>query len=164
MKKLIIILSIIIIGLTVSWYFDIWNEPVRSIDELIGQNYDYAHKMYFQSDPDGYYTINVNGSLNEFDGGILNKKETLTDTIVHVYTWEFMTHKKTIWIGRTENLESQVIDANRYSNSVQFWKKKMKNDTPTRYIVHSRPAGRQHTIYKTVDLSHCNTKCIVVCI
>ncbi|PZX46320.1 hypothetical protein [Algoriphagus chordae] len=120
MKKLIVILTIIVIGLTATWYFDIWNEPVETIDELIGQNYDYAHKMYFRTDPDRNYTINVNHNLNEFDGGILNEKKILTDSIVHVFTWDYPTHKMTIWVGQTEKMESQVIDAIRYSNNVQF--------------------------------------------
>jgi hypothetical protein len=120
MKKLIVILSIIIVGLTASWYFDFWHEPVETIDKLVGKNYDHAHKMYFQTDPDRQYKVNVNENLNEFDGGILNKKEILTDSIVHVFTWDYTTHKKTIWVGRTEELESQVIDAIRYKNNVQF--------------------------------------------
>jgi len=120
MKKLIVILSILGLGLTASWYFDIWNEPVETIDELIGQNYDYAHKIYFQTDPHRQYKVNINNNLNEFDGGILNKKEILTDSIVHVFTWVYTTNKKTIWVGRTEKLESQVFDAVRYNNSVQF--------------------------------------------
>ena len=120
MKKIIVILSVIIIGLTTAWYFDIWNKPVETIDELIGKNYDYAHKMYFQTDPDRQYKVNVNHNLNEFDGGILNQKEILTDSIVHVFTWDYMTHKKTIWVGRTKKLESQVIDAIRYNKDVRF--------------------------------------------
>lgn len=120
MKKLIVILSIIIVGLTASWYFDIWNEPVETIDELIGRNFDYAHKKYFQTDPDRQYKVKVNDNLNEFDGGILNKKKILTDSIVHVFTWDYTTHKKTIWVGRTEKLENQVIDAIRYKNTVRF--------------------------------------------
>jgi hypothetical protein len=120
MKKLIVILSIIIVGLTASWYFDIWHEPVETIDELIGKNFDYAHKMYFQTDPNRQYKVNVNDNLNAFDGGILNKKEILTDSIVHVFTWDYTKHKKTIWVGRTERLENQVIDAIRYKNTVIF--------------------------------------------
>jgi len=113
-------LSLIIVGLTASWYFDIWHEPVEPISQLIGENYDYTHKIYFQTDPDKQYKLNVNNNLNEFDGGILNKKEILTDSIVHVFTWDYTTNKKTIWVGQTEKLESQVIDAIRYSNKVQF--------------------------------------------
>jgi len=120
MKKLIVILSIIIVGLTTSWYFDFWHEPVETIDELVGKSYDHAHKMYFQTDPDKQYKVNINENLNEFDGGILNTKEILTDSIVHVFTWDCTTHKKTIWVGRTEELESQVIDAIRYKNNIQF--------------------------------------------
>jgi len=120
MKKLLVILSIIVVGLTATWYFDIWHKPVETVDELIGQNYDYAHKTYFQTDPDRHYTVNINDNLNEFDGGILNEKEILTDSIVHVFTWDYTTHKKTIWVGQTEKMESQVIDAIRYSDNVQF--------------------------------------------
>lgn len=49
MKKLIAILSILSLVLTASWYFDIWNEPVETTDELIGHNYDYVHKNLFSS-------------------------------------------------------------------------------------------------------------------
>jgi hypothetical protein len=120
MKKLIVILLIIIIGLTASWYFDIWNQPVETIDELIGQNFDYAHKTYFQTDPDKQYKVNINDNLNEFNGGILNKTEILTDSIVHVFTWDYATHKKTIWVGQSITMESQIIDAIRYNNRVRF--------------------------------------------
>jgi hypothetical protein len=120
MKKIKVILVILVIGLTVSWYFDIWSEPVETIDELIGQNYDYAHKKYFETDPDRHYIVNVNDDLNEFDGGILNEKEILTDSIVHVFTWDYSTHNKTIWVGQTDKMESQVIDAIRYKDNVQF--------------------------------------------
>ncbi len=129
MKKIIVILSIIVTGLSVSWYIGFWNKPVEKINEfigvekineLIGKNYDYAHKRYFQKVPDITYKLNVNENLNEFDGGILNSKEILTDSIIHVFTWEYATHKKTIWVGQTEKMESQVIDAISYSNSVQF--------------------------------------------
>lgn len=88
MKKLIVILSIIIVGLIASWYFDIWYDSVETVDELIEKNYDYAHKMCFQTDPNRQYKVNVNNNLNEFDAGILNKKEILTDSIVHVFTWD----------------------------------------------------------------------------
>lgn len=120
MKKLAVILPIIVVGLTTSWYFDFWHKPVEKIDELIGQNYDYAHKIYFQTDPDKQYKMDVNDNLNEFNGGIFNKKDILTDSIVHVFTWDYTTHKKTIWIGQTEKLESEIIDAIRYNKKVQF--------------------------------------------
>ena len=100
----------IIVGLIALWYFAIWNEPVETIDELTGKNYDYAHKMYFQTDPDRHYTVNVNDNLNEFNGGILSKKQILTDSIVHVFTWDYMTHKKTIWVGQTENPKSESLN------------------------------------------------------
>ncbi|MEX2484830.1 MAG: hypothetical protein WED10_09725 [Brumimicrobium sp.] len=120
MKKLIVILSISLVGLTASWYFDIWHESVETVDELIGHNYDYAHKLYFQTDPDIQYKVNINSKLNEFDGGILNKKEILTDSIVYVFTWDLMTHKKTIWVGQTKKMKNQIIDAIRYKYNVQF--------------------------------------------
>jgi len=120
MRKIVVIGAIILVGFSATWYFDLWNEPVETIEELIGQNYDYAHKKYFEADPDGHYTININDNLNEFDGGIWDNKEVLIDSIVHVYTWNFMNHKKTIWVGETEKLQDQVIDAVRYKNDVQY--------------------------------------------
>jgi len=120
MRRIVIIGTILLIGAISTWYFDFLNEPVETIDELVGHNYDYANKMYFESAPDKYYTININNNLNEFDGGILNRKDILTDSIVYVYTWEFVNHKETIWVGKTEKLKSQIIDAIRYKNSVKF--------------------------------------------
>ena len=72
----------------------IWHEPVETIDELIGKNYDYAHKMYFQTDPNRQYKVNANDNLNKFDGGILNKKEIMIDSIVRVFTWEYTNTKR----------------------------------------------------------------------
>ena len=120
MKKIIIILSVAFVGSATLLYYDILNKPVETIDELIGHNYDYAHKMYFQTDPDSWYEFNINGNLNEFDGKILSKKSTLADSIIYVFTWNYATHKKTIWVGRTEKMESQIIEAIRYSNNTPF--------------------------------------------
>jgi hypothetical protein len=120
MKKFITLGLIITIGLVSSWYLDIWHDAVENIDELIGQNYDYAHKIYFRTEADNSYKININNELNEFDGAILYKMEFLTDSIVQVYTWEFVNHKKTIWIGETDKMKNQVIDAIRYKNNIQF--------------------------------------------
>jgi hypothetical protein len=58
--------------------------------------------------------------LNELNGGVLDKKEFFTDSIVKVYTWDFLNHKKTIWIGKARKMESQIIDAIRYKNNVKF--------------------------------------------
>lgn len=120
MKKLLVFIIILVVGFTVSWYLDIWHKPVEQIEELIGQNYHDAHKIYFHIDPDKHYKLNINSDLNEFDGGILNKKEILTDSIIHVYTWNYTTHKKTIWVGKTKKMKTQIIDAMRISNDVEF--------------------------------------------
>ncbi len=119
-KKVYFILFGLIIGLFALWYFDVLHKSDETLDVLIGKNYDYACKMYFHSDPDCHYTININDKLNEFDGGILGKKSILTDSIVHVYTWRYFNHKKTIWVGETSILKMQVIDAIRYNNNVRF--------------------------------------------
>lgn len=120
MRKFGIISTLILLGLASAWYFDIWHKPVETIDELVGENYVYAHKVYFQADPDEHYTININDRLNEFNGGVYNKKSILTDSIVEVFTWNSLNHKKTIWVGNTEELNGEIIDAIRYKNSVSF--------------------------------------------
>ncbi len=102
------------------WYFDLFNKSVETIDSLKGKDYDYALTKYFKKEADSYYTINVNNRLNEFDGGILTNKENLSDSIVHVYTWYYFNHKKTIWVGNTAKMNNQIIDAIRYKNSVRF--------------------------------------------
>lgn len=119
-RKIIIISALISVGLFSTWYFDVWNEPVETIDELIGKNYDYAHKVYFQSDPVENYTININDILNEFDGGVYHKKTSLTDSIIEVYTWNLFNLKKTIWVGNTRKGENIVIDAISYKDELEF--------------------------------------------
>jgi hypothetical protein len=118
--KYIIILTIAIIGLASTLYFDIWHKPVETIDKLIGKNFGYANKLYYRTEPDNHYQININDNLNEFDGGIYNKINKLEDSIIHVYTWTFMNHKETIWVGETSTMKSEIIDAIRYKNSVRF--------------------------------------------
>lgn len=118
--KTIIISTIILSGLIAVWYFDIWHKPVEKIDSLIGQNFDFAHKLYYKTDPDNHYQININDNLNEFDGAIYNMKNNLKDSIVHVYTWTYLNHKQTIWVGKTETMENEIIDAIRYKNGVRF--------------------------------------------
>lgn len=119
-KKTIIIFTVILVGLISTWYFDIWHRPVETIDELIGKNFDFAHKLYFKTDPDSHYQININDDLNEFDGVIYDKKNNLKDSIIHVYTWTFFNHKQTIWIGETDTMKGEIIDAIRYKNKVRF--------------------------------------------
>ena len=119
-RKYIITLTIAIIGLASTWYFDIWHKPVETIDKLIGKNFEYANKKYFKSEPDNQYQVNINGNLNEFYGGIYDKKKILKDSIVQVYTLTFINHKKTIWVGKTMTMKSEIIDAIRYKNSVRF--------------------------------------------
>jgi hypothetical protein len=96
------------------------HKPVETLDELIGKNLDFANNKYFKSEADETIKININNNLNEFQGGILNKKSILTDSIVYQYTWKFFTHKKTIWVGKTIENKYQIIDAIRYKNNVKF--------------------------------------------
>jgi len=93
---------------------------LKTIDQLIGKNFDYANKRYYRTVPDNHYQININDNLNEFDGGIYDKKNKLEDSIIHVYTWTFMNRKETIWVGETSTMKSEIIDAIRYKNSVRF--------------------------------------------
>ena len=120
MKRLVIILIITSSGLFSTWYFDLWHKPVEPIDELIGKDYDYARKLYFKTDPNQHYKININDPLYEFDGGVDNKKTIHTDSIIDVYTWNYLNHKKTIWVGKTRNMDCEIIDAIRYKNGVRF--------------------------------------------
>lgn len=120
MKKIAIITTGFLICLAAVWYFLIKTTLVMQIDDLIGKNYDYAHKIHFQTDPDDFYQININDELNEFDGGIYNKTARLTDTIVSVYTWNFLNHSETIWIGATKDLEFEIIDALIYSSNIEY--------------------------------------------
>lgn len=120
MKKIIVLLLMIITGLTALWSIDEYNRPVEAIDELIGRDFNFAVKAYFQTEPDQQYKVNINSNLDEFNGGILNKSGILRDSIVHVFTWKYTTHKKTLWVGKTETMESEVIDAIRYNNKFMF--------------------------------------------
>ena len=119
-QKTIIISTIFLVGLISIWYFDILHKPVETIDELVGKNFDFAHKVYYKTDPDIHYRININDNLNEFDGGIYDKINNLKDSIVQVYTWTYLNHKQTIWVGQTATMKSEIIDAIRYKSSVRF--------------------------------------------
>jgi len=120
MKNILIISTIILTGIFFSCYHEMGHKPLEKINNLIGKNYDYAYKTYFRTEPDQQYKININEPLNEFDGGIYNNTENLTDSIVYVYTWEFANYKKTIWVGKTEKMNKEIIDAIRYNNNLKF--------------------------------------------
>jgi hypothetical protein len=117
--KIILIFSVIIFSLT-TWYFDPFHKPVETVDVLIGKNYDYALKSYFHSDPEYSSSFDINQDLNEFQGGVLSKKDIIRDSIIRQYTWTFTNHKTTIWVSKTDNFEDEIIDAIRYKNNVQF--------------------------------------------
>lgn len=119
MKKIIFVV-LIFLALGITWYFDLTHNSVEKIDDIIGKNYITEVKSYFSTKPNYQYKININKNLNEFDGGILNKKSKLKDSIVTVYTWKYFNHKKTIWVGKTESMKYEIIDAIRYKNNVNF--------------------------------------------
>ena len=114
------LLSSVIIICSAIWYFDVLHKPVETIDELVGNNYDYAVKTYFNSEPNISTTFNINTNLNEFQGGILAKKNIIRDSLIKQYSWTFLNHKTTIWVSKTDNSDNEIIDAIRYKNEVQF--------------------------------------------
>ncbi|MBP1640781.1 MAG: hypothetical protein H6Q17_2364 [Bacteroidetes bacterium] len=118
MKKYLLLISVIGIGLML--YFDLFHKPCETITKLKGKSYQYALNHYFKSQPNKVYTININTSLDEFNGGIISAKCLLKDSIVSVYTWNYFNHKKTIWVGKTTNQKDEIIDAIRYKNNVKF--------------------------------------------
>jgi hypothetical protein len=123
MKGRVLLVSIVVIfllGIGLILYFDLFHSSVETIEKLIGKDYTFARNNYFSREPDAHYICNVNHITNEFDGGIFDSKEILTDSIVEVYTWNYFNHKKTIWVGKTMKSDEQVIDALRYKNSVRF--------------------------------------------
>ena len=120
MKTAFIIAAALLLGLASVWYFDLSHRSVEKIDELIGKDYAYAHQLYFKTDPDRHYQVNIHHPINEFDSGILDKKHLLSDSLVHVFTWNAINHKKTIWVGKTENQSLEIIDAIRYQDDVKF--------------------------------------------
>ncbi len=93
---------------------------METVDELIGNSFDYAVKSYFKSDPSSSTTFNINNNLNEFQGGVSFRKNILRDSMVSQYTWTFLNHKTTIWVCKTDSLNNEIIDANRCKNRVQF--------------------------------------------
>lgn len=119
-NKILYISIILVFVCFCIYYFEPMYKPVETLDELIGENLDFANKIYFKSEADEITKININNNLNEFQGGILSKKSILLDSIVYQYTWNFYSHKKTIWIGKTIENKYQIIDAIRYKNNVKF--------------------------------------------
>ena len=73
-KKLSILIMFFIIDPTAVWYFEVFHDTVETVEELIGQNLDYAAKSYFGTDPDKSYSFSINQNLDEFQLGILTKK------------------------------------------------------------------------------------------
>jgi len=120
MKIRFLILLGIIVAIATVWFFDPFHKPVETIDELIGQNYDYACKIYFSKDPNHSTRFNINNNVSEFQGGILNKRSQLKDTMILQYTWTFINYKSTIWVAKTFRQDNEIIDAIRYKNGVQF--------------------------------------------
>lgn len=119
-NKILYISIILVFVCFCIYYFEPMHKPVETLDELIGENLDFADKKYFKSEADEITKININNNLNEFQGGILSKKSILLDSIVYQYTWNFYSHKETIWIGKTIENKYQIIDAIRYKNNVKF--------------------------------------------
>jgi len=119
MKKIFLIFFIgfSIVGIL---YFDPFHKTVETIDILIGKNLDFANKLYFKTEADEKVTFNINSKLNEFQGGVLNKKSIITDSIIHQYTWNYLNYKKTIWVAKTQIQKFEIIDAIRYKNNVNF--------------------------------------------
>lgn len=102
------------------WYFDFGHKPVERVDILIGNNYDFAHKLYFRSNPDESHTFKLKDAKNEFRGVIQSHARILQDSTIYEYTWSFSRYNITIWVGKTASLDHQVIDAIRWRKDVQF--------------------------------------------
>src|SRR4030095_2572695 len=120
LSKILLVGIFILLLATGIWYFDPFHKPVETIDELIGKNLDYAVKLYFKKDPDVSSHFNINSPLNEFQGGVLAKKSIIRDSIIDQHTWNFLNHKATIWVTKTDQQHSEIIDAIRYKNGVVF--------------------------------------------
>jgi hypothetical protein len=119
LKLIFTVIALIIVASSI-WYFDPFHKSVETVDELIGNNYDYAVKTFFHSEPSSSTLFNINDNLNEFQGGVLSKKEIVRDSIIKQYTWTFLNHKTTIWVSKTDKLDNEIIDAIRYKNEVKF--------------------------------------------
>lgn len=121
-RKLLLplIILFVLIAISLIRYLKIFNESVETLDRLIGKDYSYIQNNYYKVKPECYYKININSDLNEFDCGILSKKEILTDSIIYVYTWHYCFYKETIWVGKTKRMNREIIDAIRYKNNVRF--------------------------------------------
>ncbi|MCC6837043.1 MAG: hypothetical protein IT234_00775 [Bacteroidia bacterium] len=110
----------LLVGITTYWYFDIGHKPVENVNILIGNNYDFAKKLYFRSNPDEFHTFKLKDAKNEFRGIIQSHASILKDSTIHEYTWSFSRYNVTIWVGKTASLDHQVIDAIRWRKDVQF--------------------------------------------
>lgn len=117
----ILLSGIVLLGLIFTyWYFDFGHKPVEKVEILIGNNYDFAEKLYFHSSPDISNTFKLKDARDEFRGVIQSHISILKDSTIHEYTWSFSRYNITIWTGKTENLDHQVIDAIRWRKDVQF--------------------------------------------
>lgn len=110
-----IILSGISIFLLISfyWYFDIGHKPVEKVDILIGNNYDFAEKLYFRSSPDETHKYKIKNARSEFKGVIQRNSNILVDSTLYEYVWNFNRYNILILVGKTKGIDHQIIDAIR---------------------------------------------------
>lgn len=117
----VILSGMSILGLIAGyWFFDFGHEPVEKVNILIGNNYDFAEKLYFHSSPDENYTFKLKDAKGEFRGVLQTHAGILKDSILHEYTWNFGRYNITIWTGKTGKMDHEVLDAIRWRKNVQF--------------------------------------------
>lgn len=118
--RVILIGILIPLSVLIYWYFDIGHKPVEKVDILIGNNYDFAEKLFFHSVADETRTYKLNEAKGEFRGIIQRHSKIIKDSIIQEYTWKFSRYNITIWVGKTANLDHQIIDALRWEKGVKF--------------------------------------------
>ncbi len=121
-KALNYALAVVVIGIAAIplWYFDPLHGDIEEIEDLIGKNLDYAIKSYFHAAPNTSTTFDVSNGITEFRIGVLQRETMLKDNTISEYTWVFLNHKETVWTGKINDSEDEIIDAIRYKNRVVF--------------------------------------------
>ena len=150
------IATILLVGQLLTSCVNSDSSSVETIDILISKDFKYALENFYKIEPTEKYTIKTTDDLNEFHrGAVTNKDCVILDPNIQVYTWKFDDYSETLWVAHTNESDSQIIDALRYDNNVNFWRLREKRHTNNGQIKMVAQGcsdiSTLLTIFKTVD-------------
>lgn len=121
MKISMTILFVLALAFSAFWIYSYLNPKVEVWDEIVGLELSEAYATYLERPPDNEGFVNVyTGDLFKIDRHLTASKEDLLDSMVQIYLWNEPKYTMRIWVGKTKRSDSEIINAIRYSNIIQF--------------------------------------------